>query len=78
MGGRGGYRPLNYWVYDHEIFTRYQALWGDSKSEKNFEKEALKSETLKSSTSTMYFYLFRGINFRVIEIIKRHKKFPKF
>ena len=34
---RYAYKKNMYWVYDHEMFTRCQALLGDAKSAKEFE-----------------------------------------
>ena len=38
VDGRVYYRPLNYWVYDHEFFTRCQAPWEDTTSAKKFKE----------------------------------------
>ena len=38
--GEGVVPPLNHWVYDHEIFTRCQAPWGDVKSEKKLHNSS--------------------------------------
>ena len=34
----GVVQPLNYWVYDHDIFIRCQSPWGGAKSAKKLKK----------------------------------------
>ena len=67
----GVVQPLNYWVYDHDIFIRCQAPWEDVKPAKKIEMTCINRQHFRTFlVSDKVSEIFRVRNLKASEIFR--------